>query len=327
MPGHDEAMKAIQADAHKRMAQSVDVVKKDMASVRTGRANPDLLSSVMVNYYGTITPLNQLAQVNAPESQLIVVTVFDRSQAKEVEKAIQAAGLGLNQGSNTVERSRWNWQGRPRGTFVLRGLDVEVEEQVQPVKRQGRLDADDLVESGCPFAIGEHVDLGRVVDVGSPPEVEDREFHTATSLGQLSDGDFWQVLERTAANSLEEIFGSELVPDAPGRTIAPGVGRASLGHLRPESTPRLYISQDGRLRMMLSDAGDAMNLSVTDLRLYEDDLMTPDQDAVNEVSRAIRRGTGVILAVGVGRPYPPDSPRHWLQVNSIHLESDPLGTR
>jgi ribosome recycling factor len=96
MPGHDEAMKAIQADAHKRMAQSVDVVKKEMGSVRTGRAHPDLLASVTVNYYGTVTPLNQLAQVNAPESQLIVVTVFDRSQAKEVEKAIQAAGLGLN---------------------------------------------------------------------------------------------------------------------------------------------------------------------------------------------------------------------------------------
>ena len=68
-----------------------------------------------------------------------------------------------------------------------------------------------------------------------------------------------------------------------------------------------------------------MNLSVTDLRLYNDDLMTPDQDAVNEVSRAIRRGAGVILSVGVGRPHPPKTPRHWLQVNNIHLKSDPLG--
>jgi ribosome recycling factor len=96
MPGHEEAMKAIQADAHKRMAQSVEVVKKEMGSVRTGRANPEMLASVTVNYYGTVTPLNQMATVNAPESQLIVVQVFDRSQAKEVEKAIQAAGLGLN---------------------------------------------------------------------------------------------------------------------------------------------------------------------------------------------------------------------------------------
>lgn len=96
MPGHDEAMKGIQTDAHKRMAQSVEVVKKEMGSIRTGRANPEMLASVTVNYYGTVTPLNQLATVNAPEAQLIVVQVFDRSQAKEVEKAIQAAGLGLN---------------------------------------------------------------------------------------------------------------------------------------------------------------------------------------------------------------------------------------
>jgi ribosome recycling factor len=96
MPGHDEAMKAIQGEAHKRMASSVDVVKKEMGSVRTGRANPEMLATVTVNYYGTVTPLNQMATVNAPESQLIVVQVFDRSQAKEVEKAIQSAGLGLN---------------------------------------------------------------------------------------------------------------------------------------------------------------------------------------------------------------------------------------
>jgi ribosome recycling factor len=96
MPGHDEAMKAIQADAHKRMDTSVEVVKKELGAVRTGRAHSEILAPVLVNYYGTTTPLHQLATVNVPESQLLVVTVFDRSQVKEVEKAIQAAGLGLN---------------------------------------------------------------------------------------------------------------------------------------------------------------------------------------------------------------------------------------
>jgi ribosome recycling factor len=96
MSGHEEAIKAIQMDAHKRMAQSVEVVKKELAAVRTGRAHAEILAPVQVNYYGTMTPLNQLATVNAPEPQLIVVTVFDRSQVKEVEKAIQSAGLGLN---------------------------------------------------------------------------------------------------------------------------------------------------------------------------------------------------------------------------------------
>ena len=96
MPGHDEAMKAIQADAHKRMDHSVEIVKKELGAVRTGRAHSEILAPVVVNYYGTTTPLHQLATINVPESQLMVVTVFDRSQVKEVEKAIQAAGLGLN---------------------------------------------------------------------------------------------------------------------------------------------------------------------------------------------------------------------------------------
>lgn len=96
MSGHEEAIKAIQADAHKKMTHSVEVVKKELAAVRTGRAHAEILAPVQVNYYGTLTPLNQLATVNAPEPQLIVVTVFDRSQVKEVEKAIQSAGLGLN---------------------------------------------------------------------------------------------------------------------------------------------------------------------------------------------------------------------------------------
>lgn len=96
MSGHEEAIKAIQSDTHKKMAHSVEVVKKELAAVRTGRAHAEILAPVQVNYYGTPTPLNQLATVNAPEPQLIVVTVFDRSQVKEVEKAIQSAGLGLN---------------------------------------------------------------------------------------------------------------------------------------------------------------------------------------------------------------------------------------
>lgn len=86
----------IQADAKKRMDQGIEVLKKELASVRTGRAHADLLMPVVVNYYGTPTPLNQLATVSAPDPQMLLVTPYDRSQVKEVEKAIAAAGLGLN---------------------------------------------------------------------------------------------------------------------------------------------------------------------------------------------------------------------------------------
>jgi ribosome recycling factor len=86
----------IQADTRKRMDHGVEALKKDLAGVRTGRAHVDLLTPVVVQYYGTSTPLNQLATVSAPDPQTLLITPFDRSQIKEVEKAIVAADLGLN---------------------------------------------------------------------------------------------------------------------------------------------------------------------------------------------------------------------------------------
>jgi ribosome recycling factor len=85
----------LHAEAHKRMVHSVDALKKDLASVRTGRANVDQLTPVIVNYYGTPTPLNQLATVTSPDPQTLLVTPYDRSQVKEVEKAIVSSDLGL----------------------------------------------------------------------------------------------------------------------------------------------------------------------------------------------------------------------------------------
>jgi len=86
----------ILAEAHKRMDHGLEALKKELSSVRTGRAHVDLLTPVVVNYYGTPTPLNQLATVSSPDPQMLLVTPYDRSQVKEVEKAIVAAGIGLN---------------------------------------------------------------------------------------------------------------------------------------------------------------------------------------------------------------------------------------
>jgi ribosome recycling factor len=96
MAAHEELIQTVHADTHRRMTHSVDLIKKEMAAVRTGRANAEILAPVLVQYYGTPTPINQLATIHVPEPQMIVVTPFDRSQTKEVEKAIQGAGLGLN---------------------------------------------------------------------------------------------------------------------------------------------------------------------------------------------------------------------------------------
>ncbi len=90
----------IQAESSKKMNQTLEMLKHELAAVRTGRASADILNPVMVDYYGTPTPLNQLANLNAPDAQLITVTPFDKSVIKDVEKAILSSDLGLNPSSD-----------------------------------------------------------------------------------------------------------------------------------------------------------------------------------------------------------------------------------
>jgi ribosome recycling factor len=83
-------------EAETKMAKSIEHFAADLASIRTGRANPALIDKVMVPYYGTPTPLNQLAQISAPEPRLLVVQVYDKSQIGAIEKALRSGDMGLN---------------------------------------------------------------------------------------------------------------------------------------------------------------------------------------------------------------------------------------
>jgi ribosome recycling factor len=87
-------------DAEQKMAKSVDHFGSELSTIRTGRANPALIDKVMVPYYGTPTPLNQLAQISAPEPRLLVVQVYDKSQMGAVEKALRTGEQGLNPASD-----------------------------------------------------------------------------------------------------------------------------------------------------------------------------------------------------------------------------------
>ena len=79
-----------------RMEAAIEHLKKDMAGLRTGRASTALLDGIRIDYYGTPTPLKQIANVSVPESRLITVQPWEPGMMKEIEKAIQASGLGLN---------------------------------------------------------------------------------------------------------------------------------------------------------------------------------------------------------------------------------------
>jgi len=90
------ATKSLSGDLRRRMDQSVADFQANLAATRTGRASVHMLDQVKVDYYGTPTPINQMAQVSAPEPQLIVISPWDPSIVKEIEKAIQSADLGFN---------------------------------------------------------------------------------------------------------------------------------------------------------------------------------------------------------------------------------------
>ena len=83
-------------EARPRMEGAVDDFRRKLATIRTGRAAVSLLDTVMVDYYGTPTPLNQMASVHAPEPQMLTVQPWDQTQISAIEKAIRAADLGLN---------------------------------------------------------------------------------------------------------------------------------------------------------------------------------------------------------------------------------------
>ncbi len=89
-------------EAEENMKEAVSYCKKEFSHIRAGKASPTLLDNVKVNYYGSQTPLNQLASVSAPEPRLLTVQPYDKSIIEDIEKAIMASGLGLNPNNDGV---------------------------------------------------------------------------------------------------------------------------------------------------------------------------------------------------------------------------------
>lgn len=83
-------------DAERRMQKAVEALKQDISSIRTGRANSALIERITVDYYGTPTPINQVASISVPEARLLVIQPWDRKMLIDIEKAIQKSDLGIN---------------------------------------------------------------------------------------------------------------------------------------------------------------------------------------------------------------------------------------
>ena len=84
------------SDTDDRMSKSIDALKRDISTLKTGRATPSLLDNINVEYYGTSTPLNQLASISAPDAQAIIIQPWDKGSIQDIEKSLSTSDLGFN---------------------------------------------------------------------------------------------------------------------------------------------------------------------------------------------------------------------------------------
>ncbi len=149
----------VRENAELAMDAATDAVKGRLSRIRTGKASPALLDGVKVEYYGAVTPLNQLASVAAPEPRMLTVKPFDRSAIGEIERAIQAANLGVNPSSDgmmiriqipelTEERRRdLSKQAREvgeDGKVAVRKARQEANDALKVEQKDGRITEDEL---------------------------------------------------------------------------------------------------------------------------------------------------------------------------------------
>jgi ribosome recycling factor len=147
-------------DARERMRKSVDATRHSFGSVRTGRASPGLLDRIVVEYYGTQTPLKQMATVNAPEARLLTIQPYDKSSMKAIERAIQESDLGLtpnNDGSIIrLQIPDMTEERRREMVKVARHLAEEGRVAIRNVRRDVMHDLRELRDAGEIGSDDEH---------------------------------------------------------------------------------------------------------------------------------------------------------------------------
>lgn len=150
----DEAL----LDGEEKMEKAVAVAKDELATVRTGRANPAMFSGIVVDYYGSPTPLNQLASISVPEARMLVIKPYDPSQLGAMEKAIRDSDLGVNPTNDgtlirvsipqmTEERRKemvkLAKQKGEEGRVSVRGIRRKVKEEIDRIVKEGEAGEDE----------------------------------------------------------------------------------------------------------------------------------------------------------------------------------------
>lgn len=144
--------------AGEKMDKTISVIQKDLATLRAGRANPQILDKITVDYYGSPTPLNQVGNISSPEPRLLVIAPWETNMIKPIEKAIQKSDLGINPSNDgkvirllvpelTAERRKdLCKQVRKRiedGKVAIRAIRRDAMEAVKKMKKDSEITEDD----------------------------------------------------------------------------------------------------------------------------------------------------------------------------------------
>ena len=144
--------------AKEKMKKSCEVYERDMMSLRAGRANPQLLDRIMVDYYGTPTPINQIGNISSPEPRLLVIAPWEAKMIPQVEKAIQKSDLGLNPSNDgklirlvfpelNEERrkdlTKVASKGAEETKVAIRSIRRDAIEQIKKLKKNSEITEDD----------------------------------------------------------------------------------------------------------------------------------------------------------------------------------------
>jgi ribosome recycling factor len=147
-------------DARERMTKSVESTRHEFGSVRTGRATPALLDRIMVDYYGTSTPLRQLATIGAPEARLLSIQPYDKGSIKAIEKAILESDVGLtpNNDGNLIRLGipELTEERRKDLVKVVRHIAEEGRVAIRNIRRDVMHDLRELRDAGEAGADDEH---------------------------------------------------------------------------------------------------------------------------------------------------------------------------
>ena len=185
------ALKGLSSDLKRRMDQAVATFQASLASTRTGRASVHMLDQVKVDYYGTHTPISQLAQVSAPEAQLIVISPWDPTVLKDMERALQTADLGFNpQSDGKIIRVPVPPMTEERRREVCKHLNKVLEEHRTAVRNVRRDGNDALKKLAKEKKISEDEEKRALEEV---QKMTDEEIRRMEELSRRKEAEVMQV--------------------------------------------------------------------------------------------------------------------------------------